>query len=109
MMMEIFTVLDAVADRYLEPFFAENCDTALRGFREICNKEDHQFFRHAEDYFLYHIGSFNAEIGELIALEPRKLAGATQMISVTQGPPEPFRTAVSMVPVPITGTVYDVS
>lgn len=78
---EIFSVFDACARRYLEPFFSQTVETALRGFREVCNREDHQFFRHREDYILYHIGNFDAEFGTITSFtEPRKVAMAVQMI-----------------------------
>lgn len=65
---EIFTVYDSAARRYLQPFVAETVEVAIRMFRALVSKPEHQFARFPEDYTLFHIGSFDAETGTVKAL-----------------------------------------
>lgn len=65
---EVFSVYDSAAGRYLQPFFAETIEVALRMFRTVVNKPEHQFNRFPEDYVLFHLGSFNASSGMLTPL-----------------------------------------
>jgi len=67
MKMEIFTVYDSAARRYLEPFTAATVEVAIRMFRQIVNTPDHQFNKFPEDYTLFHVGSFLQEDGTLVA------------------------------------------
>ncbi len=78
----ICTVLDQAADRYLEPFFAPTLEFAIRGFKQACGTEDHQFGKFPEDYALYHIGNFDATIGKIEEVIPHKLANASSFVGV---------------------------
>lgn len=75
---EIFSVYDAAATRYLEPFVAPTVDFAIRSFGEACSTEGHQFNKFPEDYILYHIGEFDGVSGNLKEALPRKVANALQ-------------------------------
>lgn len=76
MTTEMFSVWDAAAMRYMDPFPAPTLEFALRGFREACTTPDHQFNKYPEDYVLYHVGTFFGETGHFEELEPRKIAMA---------------------------------
>lgn len=65
MKLQLFTVWDSAAQRYLEPFFAATVEVALRMFRSVVNTEGHQFNRFPEDYTLFHLGEFDQEDGRL--------------------------------------------
>lgn len=74
---EIFTVFDTAAKRFLQPFFAETPEVACRMFRQLVNKQDHQFNKFPEDYVLFHLGSYDGETGQLRPLsEPHSLGVA---------------------------------
>lgn len=60
---EVFTVYDSAARRYLQPFFAETVETAIRAMRELVNRQGHQFNKFPEDYVLFHLGQFDGETG----------------------------------------------
>jgi len=60
---ECFSVYDSAAKRYLQPFFAETIEVALRMFRTVVNKGEHQFNKFPEDYVLFHLGTFDGESG----------------------------------------------
>lgn len=59
----IFTVNDSKAALFLQPFFSRNAQTAKRSFSEAVNDAGHQFHKHAGDYTLFEIGSFDEETG----------------------------------------------
>jgi len=84
-MIEFFSVYDAVAERYIDPFPCPNAGVALRSFEEACRKEGHAFTKHPEDYSLWHIGQFDPELGVLEGMKPRKLAMASSFVRT-----EPF-------------------
>ncbi len=73
-MMELFTIFDSVAERYMKPFWGTNIASAIRGFGDACMDPESPFFAHVEDYFLYQIATFDEITGEVTALEPRKIA-----------------------------------
>lgn len=76
MIQEIFSVYDAAAARFIDPFVAPTIEMALRGFREVCTHEGHQFQKFPEDYNLFHIGHFDAEKGEVQHIVAVKIAMA---------------------------------
>lgn len=74
---EIFTVFDTAAKRFLQPFFADTVEVACRMFRELVNKEGHQFNKYPEDYVLFHLGTYDGENGSLNSFpEPHSLGVA---------------------------------
>lgn len=76
MSVELFTVFDQAANRYMDPFCAPTIEFAVRGFREACETDGHQFNKYPEDYVLYHVGGFDAELGVLEPSNPHKIANA---------------------------------
>lgn len=72
---EMFTVYDSAARRYLQPFFAPTLEVAIRMFRELANKQEHQFGKYPSDYELRHIGSFDGERGIVIPTDPTHSLG----------------------------------
>ena len=60
--LESFTIFDIKAKAFLQPFFSMNIDTAKRDFSKAVNG-DGQFAQFAEDYALYHTGSFDQAEG----------------------------------------------
>lgn len=81
MIREVFTVRDMVADIYLDPFMERNAGAAIRAFQVVCSREGHQFHEHPQDFALYHVGSFDCQLGQLVPMEPRKLADGSQFVN----------------------------
>jgi len=79
-MTELFSVLDTAASRYMEIFSGPTIEFAIRSFKEACMKKDHQFAKFPEDYSLFHLGTFDEELGIIEAFAPRKIANATSFI-----------------------------
>lgn len=81
MNVEIFSVYDLAAKRYMDPFCAPTMEFAIRGFREACETPDHQFRKFHEDYVLYRVGEFDAELGLLTGQTATKIAMASSFVS----------------------------
>lgn len=84
MTIELFAVMDQAAARFLEIFCAPTVEFAIRGFREAVGKEGHQFQKFPEDYALYHVGTFDMELGAIEPKKAHKVATATAFIHFTE-------------------------
>lgn len=58
MKFQVFTVFDAKAEVYAQPFYAPTKGVALRSFTDTCNDRGHPFNEHPEDYVLFHLGEW---------------------------------------------------
>lgn len=74
---KIYSVYDAKAVAYIQPFFAPTDGIALRMFGQAASDENHQFARWEEDYTLYRVGEFNDDTGEIIPGQLTMLGTAT--------------------------------
>ncbi len=80
-MLLVFAVYDAAAEAFLTPLFYGTKGQAVRSFSDACNDEDHMFRRHADDYTLFHIGSYDPSKGALLPLEtPDSMGVAIQFL-----------------------------
>lgn len=80
MKVELFSVHDSAANRFIDPFPAPTIEFAIRGFKEACLTEGHQFAKFPDDYTLFHVGEFNAELGVIHGLNARKIAIAASFL-----------------------------
>lgn len=80
MICELFSVFDQAARRFLDPFTAPTVDFALRGFKEACHTEGHQFQKHPTDYVLYHVATFNMEDASWEVFDARKIGMASSFV-----------------------------
>lgn len=81
MRVEFFSVFDMAAERYIDPFPAPTIQVAIRGFQEACQTENHQFTKFPEDYALYHVGSFDPEMGLFEPCPAKKIAMASSFMN----------------------------
>ena len=89
MIQQLFTVYDAVAQAWLEPFHAPTVEFALRQFRSSVETEGHMFHKYPHDYVLYHVGSFDQQTGIITGTEvPHRLAIGHEFAGAQQ--PLPF-------------------
>ena len=58
MLLKIFTVYDAKAEAYMQPFFMQSTGQALRSFEDTVNNPESIFNKHAEDFTIFEIGTF---------------------------------------------------
>jgi hypothetical protein len=59
----IFAIYDKKAEAYLKPFMLKTKGEALRSFMDAVNDEKTMFFKHADDYALYELGSYDDTTG----------------------------------------------
>ena len=79
--MNIFTILDTKSAAYMTPFCVSTAGVALRHFSDSVNNSDTPFFKHPEDYILFHIGYFDEHTGELVTQPPASVAKAVDLIT----------------------------
>ncbi len=80
MKTELFSVFDAAAKRYLDPFCGPTLEFGIRGFKEACQQEAHQFTKFPEDYSLWHIATWDGELGEMHEMKAHKIAMASSFV-----------------------------
>lgn len=89
--MKMFSVYDSAAKAFLRPFMAPTRGMALRGFMDACSSPDHEFAKHASDYTLFEIGSFDEATGILVPLPSHeRVASALELVSPNLGSPTPL-------------------
>ncbi len=81
---EIFSVFDQAADRFLDIFSQVTIEAAIRDFRMACTKPEHQFNKFPEDYALYHVGTWQPELGEIVPMKARKISMASNFVGLNQ-------------------------
>lgn len=65
MNLKVFTMYDSKAEAYLQPFFMVNAGMAIRALTEVINDVNHTFCKHAADYTLFEIGTFDDSTSEI--------------------------------------------
>lgn len=73
-----FSVYDAKAQVFSNPMYARTRGEAVRSFIDAVNAENHEFRRHAEDYTLFLVGSFDVVTGCFTAMTPESMGNAMQ-------------------------------
>lgn len=63
MILKIFCVNDLKAEAFLQPMFFRTAKEAIRAFSNACCDSNTEFYKHAEDFHLYEIGSFDESTG----------------------------------------------
>ena len=81
--MKIFSVYDARANYYLQPFFSRTAQTAAREFGIAVRDEGTMFNRHPADFTLVEIGDFDEEIGRVDGVQHVVVASAEALMEVT--------------------------
>lgn len=80
MISNVFAVFDTKVGAFMQPFFSNNQQTAMRAFTDAAMDPSTTLSKHPEDYHLYHLGSFNDETGELSSIRPVSLCTAAGVI-----------------------------
>lgn len=61
----IYSIYDAKAEAYLEPFFLPANGIAIRAFMDCCQNPEHNFGKHPEDYHLVALGTWEPLLGDI--------------------------------------------
>lgn len=83
--MNIYSVHDSKAEAYLTPLFAPTDGVALRMFVQAAQEEGHQFNKHAADFTLFKIGSFDQITGMIDGQVPETIGNALALAAITNG------------------------
>lgn len=82
----LFTVFDAAANAFLEPFHAPTIEFAIREFRRAVNQEGHHFNRFPSDYTLFHVGQFDQSTGVITPSKTPTPLGVAITFLTPEGP-----------------------
>ncbi len=85
MILVQYTIWDSKADAYITPFFSVNDEVAIRSFSSACTDEGHDFYRHAEDYTLFRVATFNQADGDTILENMTVIARAHELKEKANG------------------------
>lgn len=80
MITKVFSIFDVKADAFNTPFFAPSNGIAIRQFSDLANDPQSTVNRHAADFKLVCIGSYNDQLGLLEAEAHQSLGFATEYI-----------------------------
>ena len=64
--MKVYSVYDAAAEAYTQPFFCTSAGLAVRAFEQAANEEGHNFWKHSADFTLFEIGDFDQQSGMIV-------------------------------------------
>lgn len=65
MILKIYSVFDAAIKAYMPPFTMRADGEAIRALSQTVQDTNHQFHRHAEDYSLHLLGTFDDNSGNV--------------------------------------------
>ncbi len=63
MQIQIFSIYDAKAEAFIQPFYSPTKAVGIRNFAHAANNPDSEFYKFAGDYTLFHIGTFDSDTG----------------------------------------------
>lgn len=79
MKYEIVAIRDQKLDAFAMPWFTPSTAAAIRAFGDETTRQDSPLHQHPEDYALFHLGTFDNELGRFNnADQPKQLALATE-------------------------------
>ena len=79
MKLEIFSVWDARLKAFNTPWFSPNSQTAIRDCSMLVRRPETKLGEFPEDYWLYKVGEWDDESGELVDCESEKIARLDQL------------------------------
>jgi len=81
MILKVFSVFDSKLQVFNTPFFSRSAADASRSFSDLVRDSRTTVGQHPGDFFLYEIGEYFDESGELIAFTPKQIAAASAFVS----------------------------
>lgn len=71
----IFSVYDAKAEAYVNPFYMRSKGEAIRAFTGEVNNKESMYNKHSEDFTLFQLGEFDARTGEIKCYDVKQPLG----------------------------------
>ncbi len=82
MKLQIVSVRDRALDAFGRPFFVPTIGAAVRSFQDEVNNKESPMHKHADDYDMYLLGTFDEESGKFENLpEPKQVCIGKQMLT----------------------------
>ena len=83
-MLKIYCIKD-VKTGYMNPFYLQNDDVAIRSFKKAANEtQPNAINDFPEDKELWYLGTFDSDSGKIVGEEPKFLARAVDCIIKTK-------------------------
>lgn len=79
-MIKVFSILDAKAQVFSNPWYAPTVAYAIRSFEALANDPGTLIGKHPEDFSLYQLGDFDDGFGKFADEEPRQIATALSLV-----------------------------
>lgn len=81
MIYEMFAIYDSAIGAFNAPIFVRSRGEAIRSFQDACNDQKTEFYRHASDYTLFHLGVYNDSDANFTPLHaPERVVSALEVI-----------------------------
>lgn len=80
MILKVFSVFDSKLQVFNTPFFSRSAADASRSFSDLVRDSRTTVGQHPDDFFLYEIGQYSDETGELVASAPTQIAAASALV-----------------------------
>lgn len=93
-----YSVYDAASATYGPKTLARTHAEALRSFQQAIDNEDHQFSRHAKDYTLFYVGTWDDQTGNTASETNIGLGNALELKAIGEASapaPQDFRDLAS--------------
>lgn len=79
-MIKIYAIRDRALDAFNRPFFLTADGVAIRSFQDEINNKESEISKHADDYDLYTIGTYDENTGIISPHQPLQIAVGKQLI-----------------------------
>lgn len=77
MTISVFAVFDSKAESFFPPVYFRNAALAIRAFEVGVSDKEHDFYKHAEDYTLFELGTYEDANGSFELFDaPKSIVGA---------------------------------
>lgn len=86
MMVNVYSIYDRKTEVYHQPTFVHNTGSAFRYFMQLFSNANSKtiYYDYAEDYEVWHIGTFDPTTGKLEKKGPTLLCKGTEIVSEIQ-------------------------
>jgi hypothetical protein len=83
----VYAIYDSKGEIYMDPVLGMNNATVLRSLQAAVNDPNHDFHKFAEDFTLFHIGTWNDKKGEYSMFKTKiNLGGLWELKAQAQAP-----------------------
>lgn len=83
MQLFVYTIYDAAARAFLQPFFVRSKGEAIRSFSDAVNDEKTQFHKHVGDFSLFYVADYDDNAGTFVCpTAPERIVTAVEVLSV---------------------------